>query len=48
MISSFAKIKFFSSWLKTMDYSKAFDQIPFRTQNSSLEGATELKSQRQK
>ena len=40
MVSFFARIEIFRFWLKTMDYSKAFS---FRTHNSSLEGATELK-----
>ena len=43
MESFFAGIKIFRFWPKTMDYSKAFWSNYLCTNNSTLEGATELK-----
>ena len=43
---SFAEVKIFRFWPKTMDYSKVFCRIfpvePFRAHISSLEGAMKL------
>ena len=43
MISFFTEIETFRFWPKTMDYSKALLSISLHANNSSMEGATELK-----
>ena len=43
MLSCFAEIKIFYFWPKPSAIVHGFDQICFRTQNSSMEGATKLK-----